>query len=626
MDRTGIGGHARPTVSYFTPVLHTSATGAKTPTASAPMATTIRPRSAAALATVASALHHQASHPQSSLRAESAAAHLHTQMQMAARTGAAAATAAAYGHRMATASPSHAAAASPAGYQAGASTAATPATAVAAAGLSHPNESLIRQIEDQWAEYMRAVASEQAKGSSTGGGVGASGSVSSLSVLLGRLQSNSLLNFFEFQSSRSILTVYGPSFDCLYWNPPLPSPTGVGYIAGSIYRDKQDYLHTLGSLTSLSFKCVDFQLVALQLPLVRARCPKLKHLQLCANNIHALYQLDDLALFAPTAPLAPLPSNPLLASFSPASSVTPLETMTLQQNAIAESPLYRRYLVSVLTMNLLQRKDGPATTGGGGVLFTSLRSANSNAAPRASISTTGVPMVTTLDGRPVTEDEMASAWQTFNVWHREKYALNPPPLAPPSAAPVAAASRWLEQLCDLSVHHHGGPAALGTAANALYMPTTGTATAASSASSIYPSALPLPLRPVGAPATARRGAKKLVEELISRAIGEAAHQRAFEAAWTTVVLDGERGAVAKAVLGVKATLAQDATAALHADSRGDYPPTSGAASAVGPTAMGPSSSASALHRDKTRMMKLFNTSAPAGGGTATGTLPRKKRG
>jgi hypothetical protein len=179
--------------------------------------------------------------------------------------------------------------------------------------LQHPNESLIAQIEEQWrqdnsaAEARAGVSSSAAGGGGTGGasgGAGGGGSSSgsaapaapvaasnsaSLNALLQRLHQNQLLNFFEFTASRSVLTIYGPSFDCLYFTPhggAVGGASGAGGGGGgaSIYRDRQDYLHTLGHIHTLIFKMVDWQLVALHVPLLRARLNKLKHIILVANH------------------------------------------------------------------------------------------------------------------------------------------------------------------------------------------------------------------------------------------------------------------------------------------------------------------------------------------------------
>lgn len=475
---------------------------------------------------------------------------------------------------------------------------------------------------------MGRLSSESSKSSSASPGVGPS---AALPVLIARLHSNSLLNFFEFTQSRQVLTIYGPSFDCLYYNPPPPPPSHLYHAhnaapppaVSTIYRDRADYIHTLGNLTTLVFKYVDFQLVSLQLPLIRQRMSKLRHLRLVANNLHSLYQLDDLALLAPTPP--PPPNAYGHTSNSSGASSSHLESVTLSLNSVADSQLYRRYMLSILTINVLQVKDAVSATS---PAWSPQRSSRASRGSMAA-STSGAHALTTLDGRAVTDDEVWESWCAFGRTHRAKYVLNAPLVMPTSAGHQLVASRWLEMIGEISLAHHGGAAALGTAANPLHtvaVPSSGVPAA---------SMITLPLRPVAAPAAARKQAKRAVEDALSRALSAAQHARAFESAWSHAV-HGADGVVATTVSDLRRSGGREA---LVADAPDAHPLVALAAAASlhpspHPSHLSHTSSASSLHRlqhDKTRMMKAYLASANptaqlASSAAAAAAAQRRRRG
>lgn len=466
------------------------------------------------------------------------------------------------------------------------STAATATAAVPSPALPHPNAALLNQIQDQWSEYMDAVAAESAKGVVSSNAA----SVSSLPTLLGHLHSNALLNFFEFTSARSQLCIWGPSFDCLYYHAPVTSAGMLMALQPSgIYRDRADYTHTLSNLLSLTLRNVDWSLVSLHLPLLRQRATKLRHLTLEDNNISALWQLDPLAMLAPTAA-------------SQAAS-TGLESVTIKSNAVCEAPLYRSYLISLFAMNAVTASASTST-------------------PRNPISRLVSRLVSTslqrVDGVAVTDREILASVDSFASLHRSKYFL-PPPLVggagantSPSSSDKFVSSKWLEMLYESSIAAAGGAAALGTAANPMHTV---------SFASPFPAAscLPLPIhRPLVVSPAARRSSKKLVEELLGGAMDSAARSREFEQAWTEAM--HEDGGV------IEQWMAQIDAAAIgsSSDAAASVPGAPSVAPLSSPSAA-PRLTASAVHSratlDKVRLMRLFHSTPNPSAILAAATIP-----
>ena len=438
----------------------------------------------------------------------------------------------------------------------------------------HPNAALLNQIQDQWSEYMEAVAAESSKGIAV--------SVSSLPTLLGHLHSNALLNFFEFTNARSQLCIWGPSFDCIYYHAPLASagmlqPTGI-------YRDRADYTHTMSNLLSLTLRNVDWSLVSLHLPLLRQRATKLRHLTLEDNNISSLWQLDTLAILAPTA--AAHASN------------TGLESVNIKNNAVCEAPLYRSYLISLLAMNAVSVPAAANTP----------RNALSRLIPR-SVSTS----LQRVDGVPVTDREILAAVDSFAAMHRAKYFLSPPLTgASASSSDKHVTSKWMEMLYESSIAAAGGAGALGTAANPLHTV---------SFASPFPcaSCIPLPIhRPLVVSPAARRSSKKLVEELLCGAMDSATRSRDFDHAWSEAV-HGQGGVVEQWLTQMDA--AGSGVAADDAAATASVPSVSPSSS----PSLAPRLTTSAIHSratlDKVRLMRLFHSTPNPSAILAAAPLP-----
>jgi hypothetical protein len=400
-----------------------------------------------------------------------------------------------------------------------------------------PHDSLIAQIEAQWSDYMAAVADEEANGATSkpASSAAANGRVSALPSLLAQLQSNSLLNFFEFTSQRAHLSIWGPSFDCLYFHAPAAAQFGAPVLTSQgIYRDRADYLATLAGLQTITFRCVDFQLLALHLPLMRQRMTRLRSITLVHNNCHSLWQLDQLAVLAPAAAGAVTSSS----GFQTAWPASALESVVIRHNAVTALPLYRRYLVSLLCMNASPQSSTAQATA-------SVHSPRSSArgASRSSSTASSLLQLQQLDGKPISDHEVREANAAFAAFHAAKYALDLPAASASSAtsstssgqSSTPVSSRWMELLYETSVATAGGLTALGTAANPLHAVHWNLAHFGSASS------LPLPpVRPVATTPQARKHARKLVDELLSGATHAANAQRDFDDAWEEA-LHGQGG-------------------------------------------------------------------------------------
>lgn len=448
------------------------------------------------------------------------------------------------------------------------------AAIASSAPVPNPNASLIAQIEDQWHEYMQAVAAESNKaGPGSAATPPSSTSIAALSSLLSQLHINALPNFFEYTQQRQILSIWGPSFDCLYFK--APSSAAYGQAIPSIYRDRTDYIHTMANIQTLVFRCVDFQLLQLHLPLIRQRMTKLRHLILSNNNLHALWQLDALAMLAPCAASTGTGVNSFPASH--------LESVSIDHNSVCELPLYRSYLISILCINALQLPPHPSS---------SILASQSPPAPVA----TGVSPISQLDGESVSDEEVLEAWHAFGALHRAKYCMLP------SSSTTYHHSKWIEVLWELSIAQAGGLSALGTAANPLsFFPWH--------AAIPSPSCHPLPLRPVSSSSNARKNAKKLVDELCNAAIASTHCRRQFESSWEEMV-GGAGGAIDSWLEEMqRAPIIKSDENAVNDETRGS--------SLTIPSTLHPSPSSTTLaHQqlyrlamDKTKLMKLFNSSS-----------------
>jgi len=384
--------------------------------------------------------------------------------------------------------------------------AAAPGMQATSGSTAGPHDSLIAQIEAQWSDYMAAVADEEANGATSkpASSAAANGRVSALPSLLAQLQSNSLLNFFEFTSQRARLSIWGPSFDCLYFHTPAAAPFGAPVLTSQgIYRDRADYLSTLAGLQTITFRCVDFQLLALHLPLMRQRMTRLRSITLVHNNCHSLWQLDQLAVLAPAA--AAMPSS---GSQTPWPAIA-LESVVIRHNAVTALPLYRRYLISLLCMNAAPQSSTAQAT-------TAVHSPRSSARGASRGSTaSSLLQLQQLDGKPISDQEVRESHVAFAAFHAAKYALDFPASTVSSSATSSTrsgqsstpvSSRWMELLYETSVATAGGLTALGTAANPLH------AVHWNSAHFGSPSSLPLPpVRPVATTPQARKHARKLAD-------------------------------------------------------------------------------------------------------------------
>jgi hypothetical protein len=196
-----------------------------------------------------------------------------------------------------------------------------------------------------------------------------------------------------------------------------------------------------------------------------------------------------------------------------------------------------------------------------------------------------VPLLGSLDGQTVTESEAMKAMELFGplLQIRQGFltARTTPTSSPPSDADdnhthsyathshsnpsmhthavtetllaqafgTTVMQRWSDLLNEVTLATHGGAAAMGTAANSLFVPAPPslaaitTAPAAISGSSLSaagagfggasaPLAIAAPLvRPVIAPSAQRRAAKKMVDDIVVAALARVKVERHFEAEW-----------------------------------------------------------------------------------------------